>query len=112
MEPAEHGGGKSLASTAWPSSSSKRVSAEIRRDVQAAQERDPAAKGASQLLVLLTWPGVHAVLAHRVAHALRGAGVPALPQILAFLARSRTGIEIHRRRRSATDSSSTTVRAW
>ncbi|MBO9533453.1 MAG: serine O-acetyltransferase [Solirubrobacteraceae bacterium] len=73
----------------------RRVSSEIRRDVQAAQERDPAAKGASQALVLLTWPGVHAVLAHRVAHALRAVGVPALPQILAFLARSRTGIEIH-----------------
>lgn len=39
--------------------------------------------------------GVHALLAHRVAHALRQAGVPAVPQILAFLARSRTGIEIH-----------------
>ncbi len=73
----------------------RRVSAEIRRDLHAAQERDPAAQGASRLLVLLTWPGVHALLAHRVAHALRQAGVPAVPQILAFLARSRTGIEIH-----------------
>jgi serine O-acetyltransferase len=73
----------------------RRVSAEIRRDVRAAQERDPAAKGASRLIVLLTWPGVHALLAHRVAHALRVAGVPAVPQVLAFVARSRTGIEIH-----------------
>jgi serine O-acetyltransferase len=73
----------------------KRVSSEVRRDLQAAQERDPAAKGASPLLVLFTWPGVHALLSHRLAHALRAAGVPAIPQILAFLARSRTGIEIH-----------------
>jgi serine O-acetyltransferase len=43
----------------------------------------------------MTWPGVHALLAHRVAHALRLAGVPAVPQLLAFFARSRTGIEIH-----------------
>ncbi len=73
----------------------RRVSAEIRRDLQAAQERDPAAQGASRLLVFLTWPGVHALLAHRLAHALRQSGVPAFPQILAFVARSRTGIEIH-----------------
>ncbi|MFT4034790.1 MAG: serine O-acetyltransferase [Patulibacter sp.] len=73
----------------------RRVGAELRRDLQAAQERDPAAKGASRLLVLATWPGVHALLAHRVAHALYLAGVPGIPQILAFLARSRTGIEIH-----------------
>lgn len=73
----------------------RRVSAEVRRDLQAAQERDPAARGASPLIILLTWPGVHALLVHRMAHALRAAGVPALPQLLAYLARSRTGIEIH-----------------
>ncbi|MEH3054526.1 MAG: serine O-acetyltransferase [Patulibacter minatonensis] len=73
----------------------RRVAAEIRRDVQAAQDRDPAARGAGGVLVLLTWPGVHALLAHRVAHALRAAGVPALPQLIAYVARSRTGIEIH-----------------
>lgn len=47
------------------------------------------------MLILLTWPGVHALLAHRVAHALRGAGVPAVPHLLAFFTRAWTGIEIH-----------------
>ncbi len=72
-----------------------RIAAEIREDVRGAQDRDPAASGASRGLILLTWPGVHALLAHRLAHALRAAGVPALPQLIAFVARGWTGIEIH-----------------
>ena len=38
---------------------------------------------------------MHALLAHRVAHALYGAGVPLLPRMIAAVARSVTGIEIH-----------------
>ena len=38
---------------------------------------------------------MHALLAHRVAHALHDAGVPFLPRIVAYLSRSITGIEIH-----------------
>jgi serine O-acetyltransferase len=69
--------------------------AEIRRDVAIAKDRDPAAAGVSALEILLTWPGVQAVLAHRVAHALYGAGVPLLPRIIASLSRTLTGVEIH-----------------
>src|ERR1019366_3726220 len=72
-----------------------RTAAEIRRDVSAAQSRDPAAQGVGALEILATWPGVHAVLAHRVAHALHGVGVPLLPRLIAAVARSVTGIEIH-----------------
>ncbi|HEY5188492.1 MAG TPA: serine O-acetyltransferase, partial [Solirubrobacteraceae bacterium] len=72
-----------------------RVSAEVRRDVTAAQSRDPAARGVKALEVLAAWPGVHALLAHRFAHALHEAGVPILPRLIATLARSVTGIEIH-----------------
>ncbi|MBO0768169.1 MAG: serine O-acetyltransferase [Solirubrobacterales bacterium] len=68
---------------------------EIRRDVAAAKARDPAAKGVWALEILLTWPGVQAVLAHRVAHGLYRAGVPLLPRLIATLARSITGVEIH-----------------
>ena len=57
--------------------------AEIRRDVAAAQSRDPAARGVGSLEILATWPGVHALLAHRVAHALHEAGVPLLPRLIA-----------------------------
>ncbi len=73
----------------------RRTVAEIRRDVDAAQSRDPAARGVGSLEILATWPGVHALLAHRVAHALHEAGVPLLPRVIAALARSVTGIEIH-----------------
>ncbi len=72
-----------------------RTVAEIRQDVAAAHSRDPAASGVGWLEILVTWPGVHALLAHRVAHALHGAGVPLLPRLIAALARSATGIEIH-----------------
>ncbi len=72
-----------------------RTGAEIRRDVSAAKSRDPAARGVGSLEILAAWPGVHALLAHRVAHPLYGAGVPVLPRLIAALARAVTGIEIH-----------------
>jgi len=72
-----------------------RVMREIRRDVDAARERDPSAQGVGAVEMLATWPGIQALLIHRAAHALHGAGVPALPRALAFAARSLTGIEIH-----------------
>jgi serine O-acetyltransferase len=72
-----------------------RTAAEVRRDVAAAQSRDPAARGVGSLEILATWPGVHALLAHRFANALYGAGVPLLPRLISMLARSLTGIEIH-----------------
>jgi serine O-acetyltransferase len=67
----------------------------FRRDLAAAQTRDPAAAGVSWLEVVATWPGLHAILAHRIAHTLRQAGVPLLPRLTAALARTVTGIEIH-----------------
>ena len=72
-----------------------RTAAEIRRDVNAAQSRDPAARDVGAAEILATWPGVHALLAHRVAHALCGAGVPVVPRVIAAVARAVTGIEIH-----------------
>jgi len=72
-----------------------RTAAELRRDVAAARSRDPATRGVGSLEILATWPGVHALLAHRVAHALYEARVPVLPRLIAALSRSVTGIEIH-----------------
>jgi serine O-acetyltransferase len=72
-----------------------RMIGEIRRDVDTARTRDPAASGVGPVQVLATWPGVHALLAHRVAHALYRARVPFLPLAIAAIARSITGIEIH-----------------
>src|ERR1700730_19457448 len=72
-----------------------RVARELRRDVRAARDRDPAARGVGQAEILATWPGIHALLAYRVAHALDGSGVPLLPRLISMLTRAFTGIEIH-----------------
>ena len=73
----------------------KRLVKEIRADVKAARERDPAAQGVSTFEILTSWAGVQALLAHRAAHALLEAGVPLLPRTIAYLTRSVTGVEIH-----------------
>jgi serine O-acetyltransferase len=44
---------------------------------------------------VLTYPGVHALLGHRVSHALHSASVPLLPRVIANVTRAATGIEIH-----------------
>jgi len=72
-----------------------RVAGEVRRDVNAARDRDPAARGVSRIEILTTWPGIHALLAYRVAHALHTAGMPLLPRLISMLTRAVTGIEIH-----------------
>jgi serine O-acetyltransferase len=64
-------------------------------DIQAVRERDPAAAGVSTFGILTGWPGLHALIAHRVAHALRSRSVPGLPRMIAYVSRAVTGIEIH-----------------
>jgi serine O-acetyltransferase len=71
------------------------VAGEVKRDVVAARERDPAARGVQPAEIVATWPGIHALLAHRVAHAFYAAGVPLLPRLIAMVTRTITGIEIH-----------------
>lgn len=65
----------------------------IRDDIRSVFERDPAAR--STLEVLLTYPGLHAVWAHRVAHRLWHWRLKLLARVLAQLTRWLTGIEIH-----------------
>ncbi|MGH2837326.1 MAG: serine O-acetyltransferase [Thermoleophilaceae bacterium] len=72
-----------------------RVARELRQDLTAAQERDPAARGIGRTEILLTYGGVQALLAHRVAHALHEAGIPLVPHAVANASRVLTGVEIH-----------------
>jgi serine O-acetyltransferase len=72
-----------------------RVLCEVRADVRAARERDPASKGVSTFEILTGWAGVQALLAHRIAHALLEAGMPLAPRAIAYLSRAITGVEIH-----------------
>jgi serine O-acetyltransferase len=62
-------------------------------DLRAPLERDPAARG--WLDVVLSYPGFHALVAHRLLHPLERAGIPILPRFFANAARFLTGIEIH-----------------
>jgi serine O-acetyltransferase len=73
----------------------RHVLGELRADVAAARDRDPAARGVGTAEILMNWAGVQAILAHRVAHALHDAGVPALPMAISYTTRAVTGIEIH-----------------
>ncbi len=65
----------------------------LRDDVQAAFDGDPAAKTPDE--IILCYPGIEAVLMHRVAHELLLLGVPYLPRILSEWAHRETGIDIH-----------------
>jgi serine O-acetyltransferase len=72
-----------------------RVAREVREDLTAAQERDPAARSVGRAEMLITYGGVQALLSHRISHALHGAGVPLAPRVLANATKMVTGIEIH-----------------
>jgi serine O-acetyltransferase len=62
-------------------------------DVLAAFQGDPAARSVDE--VLLCYPGVLAMIHHRLAHRLYGLALPMLARIVAELAHSATGIDIH-----------------
>jgi serine O-acetyltransferase len=62
-------------------------------DVLAAYEGDPAARSVDE--VLLCYPGIQAMIHHRVAHQLYQLGVPLLARVVAELAHGQTGIDIH-----------------
>jgi len=62
-------------------------------DLRAPLERDPAVRG--WLDVVLSYPGFHALTAHRIIHRLHSWGIPLLPRWLAHVTRFLTGIEIH-----------------
>jgi serine O-acetyltransferase len=66
---------------------------EIREDIRATMERDPAARSIAE--VVFFYPGFHARMAHRAANAMHRAGVPLAPRGLMYITRFLTGIEIH-----------------
>ncbi len=70
-----------------------RVRGEMQLDLQAFLAGDPAAAGEQE--ILCTYPGYYAIFVYRLAHTLHSLGVPLLPRMMAELAHSRTGIDIH-----------------
>ncbi len=65
----------------------------VNQDFQIIFERDPAAR--NWLEVICCYPGLHALVLHRIAHALQQRRVSFLPRFISHLARLFTGIEIH-----------------
>jgi len=65
----------------------------IREDIQAALERDPAAR--SPLEVLVCYPGLHAIIFYRLAHWLWGHRLRMAGRFISQVTRLLTGIEIH-----------------
>jgi serine O-acetyltransferase len=70
-----------------------RLRAVLETDIQAAYEGDPAATSIDE--VMECYPGVAAVIRHRIAHELHRLGLPMLARIVAEGAHSTTGIDIH-----------------
>ncbi len=65
----------------------------IKEQIETIFREDPAAK--SVLEILLCYPGLHAILLHRLAHKLYRLGVPLIPRLISQFSRWLTGIEIH-----------------
>ena len=66
---------------------------QVRLDLRAAFESDPAATGIDE--ILFCYPGTYAITVYRIAHALLLAGSVMVPRMMTELAHRRTGIDIH-----------------
>ena len=66
---------------------------QLREDIATIRDRDPAARSDAE--VLLLYPGLHAVIAHRIAHKLYKSGKFFAARAVSQWARNITGIEIH-----------------
>jgi len=62
-------------------------------DIQAAFEGDPAARSPDEVLVC--YPGITAIIHHRLAHSLYELGAPLVARVISEIAHSATGIDIH-----------------
>ena len=62
-------------------------------EIKATQERDPAARGMVEIILL--YPGLHAIIFYRIANSLWNMKIPLIPRIISQIARFLTGVEIH-----------------
>lgn len=65
----------------------------IKDDIKTIYEKDPAARNIFE--VIFCYPGLHALLMHRLSHKLYKMGIPFIPRFISFIMRILTGIEIH-----------------
>ena len=71
----------------------KRAIDKIKEDINVIYEKDPAANNLAE--VIFCYPGLHALISHRIAHKLAYWGIPFLPRLISYWTRIFTGIEIH-----------------
>ncbi len=69
------------------------IHARLVLDAEAISAGDPAAESIDE--VIAAYPGFLAIAIHRIAHAIHHLGVPILPRLLAEVAHTRTGVDIH-----------------
>ena len=65
----------------------------LAKDIRAAYEGDPAAKGFDE--IIFSYPGLFAITIYRFAHELYKQGVSLIPRIMTEYAHNMTGIDIH-----------------
>ncbi|HUX52644.1 MAG TPA: serine O-acetyltransferase EpsC [Spirochaetia bacterium] len=65
----------------------------VKRDVQAAYTGDPAAQSHEE--VILSYPGVEAIIVHRIAHEIWIREIPLIPRMMSEYIHGKTGIDIH-----------------
>lgn len=71
----------------------KRIFEQTKEDIDTIYDKDPAAENIFE--VLFCYPGLHALIMHRIAHKLNYWKIPLLPRIISNISRFFTGIEIH-----------------
>jgi serine O-acetyltransferase len=62
-------------------------------DIAMAYRGDPAARSIAEVMVC--YPGIHAMMHHRLAHSLHDLGVPFIARVISELGRAETGVDIH-----------------
>ena len=83
----------SIDNVARPTNEALPVSKTVVEDFRIVFERDPAAR--NWLEIATCYPGLHALMLHRIAHWIWNMGIPVAPRLVSHLARFFTGIEIH-----------------
>lgn len=71
----------------------KRGITKVKEDIRVIYDKDPAANNIIE--VILCYPGLHALIAYRLAHRLYKWHIPVIPRMISYLTRIITGIEIH-----------------
>lgn len=71
----------------------KRGISKVKEDIQVIYDNDPAARSLAE--VILCYPGLHAIIAYRLAHKSQKCGLKLIARMISYLTRIITGIEIH-----------------